>query len=659
MNDIEHFNKLGVLDILLSDMSTKKNIVWATSSYASNGYGYEPENQIESKLITGNHLGIIKTRAEKATEEQVSLTRSFAEVFTPTWICKLMIDEAYVQGGWATLEDIKAKRDYIRSTCLEITCGEAPFIVNRYDASDGSFVPVPERIGVLDRKLKVVKDITESRDAWKKWATIALKSVYGYEYQGDNLLIARLNVLKSIEEAIEDAGWIPLKKVELKNFARIIAKNFWQMDGLNYCVPYKALDEVSDQLTLWDMLDFNSDNPTIEPRENVLAQTYDWAINRIIDFRDIVKGWNKMKFDFVIGNPPYQESGTTNNKAEAIYPYFYDSVADVTDRYMLITPARFLFNAGLTPKKWNQKMLSDTHLKIEKYFQDSSEVFPNTNINGGVVITYHDVTQEYEPIGMFIPDETFRKIANRFNHLGTESMSSIIYGGRSDLKFNDVFLNDYPETPDRILKLLQSKHKEIKKLGPNEEYELKSSSFERTPYAFENVEPESIKDYYKILGVEKGKRVYKWVLKKYLSPRYPDNNNIGSFKVLLSNADGAAGQIGKPVPARIIGKPIIAEPFTSSFPTFMSIGKFDTKDEAQAVEKYIKTKFVRVLLGVLKVTQHITPATWKYVPLQDFTSASDLDWSKSIPEIDQQLYKKYDLSPEEIEFIETHVKEMD
>lgn len=633
VNDIEHFNKLGVLDILLSDMSTKKNIVWATSSYASNGYGYEPENQIESKLITGNHLGIIKTRAEKATEEQVSLTRSFAEVFTPTWICKLMIDEAYVQGGWATLEDIKAKRDYIRSTCLEITCGEAPFIVNRYDASDGSFVPVPERIGVLDRKLKVVKDITESRDAWKKWATIALKSVYGYEYQGDNLLIARLNVLKSIEEAIEDAGWIPLKKVELKNFARIIAKNFWQMDGLNYCVPYKALDEVSDQLTLWDMLDFNSDNPTIEPRENVLAQTYDWAINRIIDFRDIVKGWNKMKFDFVIGNPPYQDDSSPSTRKPPIYDKFMDAAYEVSDRVEVITPARFLFNAGQTPKAWNRKMLNDPHLKVVMYEPDGASVFPSTEIKGGVAITYHDSTKDFGKIGTFTAYDEINSVLKKIaTDLDQGDMSQIV-SARGLYRLNDLFFDEY---------LFASK-----RLGKGTGNMLVSNIFEKVPEAF--VDSSDSDDYLSLYGRLDNRRTKKYIEKKFVN----DNPYIGTFNVLIPKSSGS-GVFGE-----ALNGLMILEPNEGALDTYMSIGQFPTKQEAENLMSYMKTKFFRALLNAKKVTQDNARSVWVLVPLQDFTPASDIDWSKSIPEIDQQLYKKYDLSPEEIEFIETHVKEMD
>lgn len=364
-----------------------------------------------------------------------------------------------------------------------------------------------------------------------------------------------------------------------------------------------------------------------------------------------------MKWDFCLGNPPYQVSGTTNNKAEAVYPYFYEASEQIADKYILISPARFLFNAGLTPKKWNEKMLSDEHICVEKYFANASDVFPNTNINGGVAIVYRDSKHSFAPIDMFIPNEVLRKLAERFSTLGSSSLMSIIYGGRSDLKFNEVFLNEFPNTKEYILKTIQRKHPEIEVLGPNEEYELKSSSFERTPYAFFDV-PEKNEKYYRILGVDKGTRVFKYVKKKYLSPRFPDANNIDGYKVFLSNADGAAGQIGKPLPARIIGKPLIGEPGDSSIPTFMSIGNFATKREAQNTEKYIQTRFVRVLLGILKITQHITPATWKYVPLQDFTENSDINWNTSIANIDKQLYKKYGLSQEEIDFIETHVKEM-
>ncbi len=359
-----------------------------------------------------------------------------------------------------------------------------------------------------------------------------------------------------------------------------------------------------------------------------------------------------MKFDFVIGNPPYQISTNTNNRQEPIYPYFYDSAQEISDHYMLITPARFLFNAGLTSKDWNRKMLSDPHLKLEYFNQNGAEVFPNTDIKGGVAIMYRDATQNFGAIEEFIPDENLRLLAQKIKSFKEKSLSSIMFGGRSDLKFNDDFLSKYPNSKKDRLIAIQKKHPEVEKLGPNEEYELKSPTLEVLHYAFYNEEPKDESNYYKILGLEDGKRVYRWIEKDYMVPRYIENNNIEKYKVFIPKASGT-GKFGE-----TLSEPIVAEPMTSSTPTFIGLGKFDTAIEAKNAAKYVHTKFTRALLGILKITQDIVPSKWKYVPLQDFTENSDIDWSKSIHEIDLQLYKKYGLSDEEIDFIEKNVKEM-
>ena len=359
-----------------------------------------------------------------------------------------------------------------------------------------------------------------------------------------------------------------------------------------------------------------------------------------------------MKFDFVIGNPPYQVSTSNNNRQEPIYPFFYDSAQEISDHYMLITPARFLFNAGLTSKEWNKKMLSDPHLKLEYFNQNGAEVFPNTDIKGGVAIIYRDATRNFGAIEEFIPDENLKHLAHKIKSFKEKCLSSIMFGGRSDLKFNDVFLRKYPNsTKDRLL-AIQKKHPEVKELSPNEEYELKSSTLEVLHYAFYDEEPKDDKNFYKILGLENGKRVYRWIEKKYMVPRYPENNNIDRYKVFIPKASGT-GKFGE-----ILSDPIVAEPKTSSTPTFIGLGNFDTIIEASNASKYVCTKFARAFLGILKITQDIVPSKWKYVPLQDFTADSDIDWSKSVHEIDLQLYRKYGLSDEEISFIETHVKEM-
>ena len=359
-----------------------------------------------------------------------------------------------------------------------------------------------------------------------------------------------------------------------------------------------------------------------------------------------------MKFDFAIGNPPYQDSSDTYNRQEPVYPHFYDSAEKISDKYIIISPARFLFNAGLTSKDWNKKMLSDEHLKVEYYNPNSNEVFSNTDIKGGIVVIYRDTKKRFGAIDEFIADEDIRSIAKHFKRDEKNNFPSIMFGGRSDLKFNDKFLEDYPNTKEDRLKAIQQKHPNVVTLGFNEEYEIKSSTFDVIPYVFKE-KPVENEECYKIFGLSNSKRVYRWIEKKYLVPRYPDNNNLEKFKVYISKASGN-GSFGE-----AMSEPVIASPSESSTPTFISIGSFDTEEEAKNVVKYIKTKLTRTLLSILKITQDVVPSKWAYVPLQDFTSSSDIDWSASIANIDRQLYKKYGLSKEEIDFIETHVKEME
>ena len=220
------------------------------------------------------------------------------------------------------------------------------------------------------------------------------------------------------------------------------------------------------------------------------------------------------------------------------------------------------------------------------------------------------------------------------------------------MKFNDAFLAKYPESPKIRLREIQKKHPEAKELAPNEEYELKSSAFDTLSFAFKDEPSSNVNDYYRILGLLGGKRVYKWIERKYMTPRYPKHNNIAHFKVMFSEANGN-GFFGEPLSA-----PVIAKPFVTSTPSFISVGCFNTEYEAESALKYLKTKLVRALLGILKKTHHTAPSNWAYVPLQNFDVSSDIDWSKSIHEIDLQLYRKYKLSNLEIVFIETNVKEM-
>lgn len=353
------------------------------------------------------------------------------------------------------------------------------------------------------------------------------------------------------------------------------------------------------------------------------------------------------KFFAVIGNPPYQD-----DEQDPLYSYFYDAAEKISDRYILISPARFLFNAGLTSKEWNKKMLNDEHLKVLYFNQNSDEIFQNTDIKGGVAVMYRNSQKIFGAIKTFIPDEEKRKIAERFNKDEKKNFPSIMHGGRSDLKFNDAFLKRYPNTKELRLKAIQRKRPETRFLAPNEEYELKSSAFEVLAQSFYECKPKNEEAYYKIWGLSNSKRTHRWIEKEYMDLRCEEHNNIDSYKVFIPKAIGS-GLFGEK-----ISDCIVSAPGESATPTFISIGCYKTEVEAKNTVKYIKTKLVRALLGLLKITQDNVPGKWAYVPLQDFTSKSDIDWTKSVHEIDLQLYEKYDLSKEEKDFIETHVKEM-
>lgn len=629
-DEIARLNDLGILEILLKDRSTDSNIIWATNQYEKLGEDFGARDELSIASITGAHASLIRRRAQKDKEEKSSLTKRHAEVFTPTWICKLMIDQA--DEAWLDALNAKTPQDdwkkYVESKRLEITCGEAPYLVNRYDAADGEPIPVSERIGILDRKLQVITSNTKRRQDWVFWVRKALKATFGYEFQGDNLLIARINVLRSVEDHLSRAGYKELAKEELAELAEIVSWNLWQMDGLTGCVPFGKI-RVEKPMTLFPGL-FDDEEPEEDDGRGE-AVIRDWNNESVVGYGRIKQEGKKMKFDYIIGNPPYQEEqeGDNKNYAPPVYDKFMDGSYEAADKVELITPARFLFNAGSTPKAWNKKMLSDPHLKVLYYEADSSKVFPTADIKGGVAITYRDTTRDFGAIETFVSFEELRSIMKKAIAKGEPSLKDIIYASES-YRFTDKIHEDLPNAEA----LLSKGHK----------YDLKTSVLKALDgLAFFDA-PKSDGEYIKIIGLIDQKRSEKCIKRSYIK----GPSNFDAFKVILPAANGS-GAIGE----------VLSTPLIGHTQTFISIGSFDTEEEAKACMKYVKSKFARTLLGVLKITQHNPGPKWKYVPLQDFTASSDIDWSQSVAEIDVQLYKKYGLSDDEIEFIETHVKAMD
>ena len=347
----------------------------------------------------------------------------------------------------------------------------------------------------------------------------------------------------------------------------------------------------------------------------------------------VEEAFKKVKFDVVIGNPPYQEE-TNNNRDTPIYHHFMELAYAVSDKVVLITPARFLFNAGQTPSAWNTKMLADEHLKVVYYSQNSAEVFPNTDIKGGVAVTYRDSKKNFGAIGQFISIPELNNILHKV--LASESFIALstLHYGNSTYKLTAKV---YQEHPDFIERVSQA-----------ERFSVGSNIFSRFPEIFYDSQQNDTD--IQIYGREDNKRVYKWTKKEYIA----EHPNLDKYKIFIPGANGS-GAIGE-----VLSTPLIGEPLIGYTQTFISFGAFDNREEAENLLKYIKTKFARAMLGTLKITQNNkTKEVWKNVPLQDFTSNSDIDWSQSIAELDAQLYRKYGLSQEEIDFIESKVKEME
>lgn len=232
-----------LLDTLLLDRTTGKNIVWGTDSYAGRGNGFAPRDHMKPELVTGVYGKLIQPRAVKSREEQLRRTKDKAEVFTPLRI----VDEINKSVDWVSSTfppNENTWQDYVRELRLEITCGEAPFIATRYNpVAHGVLIKLDNRVGFLDRKLHYVSRHCDKPGMWLEWARVAFQSSYGYEWQGDNLLIARENLLYTLMDYYRAKfGRRPSLAVQ-QEFAEIISWNIWQMDGLKYVLPMSCHHE--------------------------------------------------------------------------------------------------------------------------------------------------------------------------------------------------------------------------------------------------------------------------------------------------------------------------------------------------------------------------------------------------------------------------------
>lgn len=317
-DDILNWNK-DILKILLEDKTTNKNIIWACE-----GYPFSPMEEIQIASITKEYSKLIQPRIYKNSEIKDNRTKISAEVFTPSWICNKqnnLIDEAWFEKKnifnreldderWeSTKEKIvfpegKTWQQYIDLRRLEISCGEAPYLVSRYDTTTGTIIPIEDRIGLLDRKLRIISENVDSDDenTWIYWTIRAYQSIYGYEYQGDNLLLARENLLVSFIEYFYNRFGKNPRIEDIKKVANIISWNVFQMDATRYVTPDDSIEQRKNDLSnlsdqdmesfnfdkKYQQLSFFSDLEFDDDKEKRYCIVKNWRANKVIEFRKLV-----------------------------------------------------------------------------------------------------------------------------------------------------------------------------------------------------------------------------------------------------------------------------------------------------------------------------------------------------------------------------------
>lgn len=667
-----------LLSILLKDRSSGKNIIWATDTYAEKGAQYDAYEHITVKLITGRFGKVIRPRIDKSQKEQKIRIKDKAEVFTPSWICNEMnnhlsnewfekknVFNTEKEKTWTTSknkiqfsnEDGKTWQDYVKSKVLEISCGEAPFLVSRYDTTTGEWIEVNDRIGALDRKLRVVNEQCDSEPDWYNWTLKAFKSTYGYEWQGDSLLIARENLLFTfIDYYIAKFENFPIKEY-LIEVAKILSWNIWQMDGLKYVIPNSCKPTPKRQMSLFQ------DEEDTEPcagcikndnsrHTGIYCKIMNWDTKRTIKF---FKGEKRMKFDFVIGNPPYQETiNKTETQTQAnstwIYPYFQLSADKIGKCSCLIYPFGGWFDSPNRLGGLGNIILKDGHTILVHAYEGTSDrrawyrrdklpqpIFgENANLSAGVSIvlrneSHHDsfeysnriysdakVKVNINEADDLTPNPLFISINKK---LGNKKLISQIKKGIFGIESNFVELN-----PNKVSFKKDDWNKPIQLLTND-----KSGSTGRAKLYWTSIDNlnkgKEYCDYYKVL----------------INSAYP-KKSLTSGNPTIANVLSRINELIETLPlGSAFGR--------SRMALFMS----KDKNECDNFIKYINTNF---FAGLTLQEPNRSSTFGEIIPIQDFSSKSDIDWTKDIEDINSQLYKKYKLTQEEINFIESNTEEM-
>lgn len=683
----------ALLELLLKDHSTQRGIYWATDSYASLGEGYTFHDEITPERITGSHGDLIKPRAVKAREEQQRRSRAMAEVFTPSWLCNVMNNEA--DASWFGRRDVfnvvspdcrswqptagpiampagESWQSYVSATRLEITCGEAPFLVSRYDTVTGAPIPIERRIGMLDRKLRVVGENATSPEQWQHWALVALSSIYGYEWQGDSLLLAREAVLATLADYYEHRFGQPIDDDLLTASAEIVACNLWQMDGLKGVLPQSCTHTRYMTNQSGEKVEYHDPCRGCETG-NILAHngTYckikRWNIASLspatldgddLLFSDLFKPKSNndifsneedstMKFDYIIGNPPYQEEtnkGETNNgqhPSKSIFQFFQDEADAISlDCVCLVYPGgRWIQRSGKGMQKFGLKQINDSRLQAVYFFPQSKALFGEAaDLTDGISIVikkqsktsdefeYHycedlenDLCYKVKAPGSRIlelnPADAFvmKKVDNfskekKLHNLHDRILSRSLFSIESD------FVEKNPDKVTLYDGNLPTGGGKIKLLTNN-----KSGKSGRAKWYItsENVIPESSRKY------------------------------INQWQVIVSSAN-AGGQ-------KRDNQISIADNHTAFGRVRVALGSFKTKEEAENFLSYCQTYIIR--FAFLMTDEALTSLAMRVPDLGDYTSKNKLvDFSK---DLNQQLYKLMNLDKSEQKFVEQKINDID
>ena len=552
---------------------------------------------------------------------EVTALEKFGEVFTPPDTVKSML----------SYPDIQAQIRSLHSRFFEPATGEAAFLSE-----------------ILRQKLSIHANDNSDSEKFRYNMLWCLASLYGLEIQPKNVDAAKkilFDIFATHYKII--SGTLPDNQLACAaNF--ILNQNILQGDATDKSsqIQFSVWENFSGDIHLARRFAFPYSNFFPDDKNPAQINPFNFfSVSEPFDLINIASQSfhevdqqsiaDQLRNFVVVCNPPYQadDRGDTSNYATPVYDKFLDNYHAACNKVIMIHPARFLFNAGATSQDFNDRKLADVHFTILRYFPKSADVFSGVDIKGGIAITYRDENKIFGAIQIYIP---FPELKSIFDKVTTRKdfkpLSEIIYSQKL-YKFSQKFYADNPY---------------VKKLITDGRT-LKTNAFETLPEFFTEDKPNDGAEYIQIYGMYKKKRAFRFVRADFVD----DNINYHKYKIFIPKAYGGAGALRENGPTMLVGLPLVG--CTESFVT---LGAFDNAAETESALKYVKTKFARVLLGVLKVTQEATPDKWRYVPQQDFSAGSDVPWGLSVAEVDAYLYEKYQLTAEEIAFIEANVKAM-